>query len=168
MSYLRSTKVKNGDCFELAHFYICDNCGKELFEADYDYDDGNGYDLCSDCAFKLEKFTEKQFLNSVGMGLDTFHAAVNDGKIIIWQGKPTPPFKRSDRQQRRTMQYVNWRDSVFKRDDYTCQDCGQRGGELNAHHLLGFKRYPKYRYEVDNGITLCKKCHKNRHKGTKK
>jgi len=164
MSYLRSIKVRNGDCYETAYYYKCDSCGGELFEADNDYSDGNGYDLCNRCAFVLGKFTERQYLDSIGMGLDTFHAAMNNGKIVVWMGKSTPPFKRSDKEQRHTPIYVTWRNAIFERDNYTCRDCGKRGGEINAHHLKSFKKFPKLRYEIDNGITLCKQCHKLRHK----
>ncbi len=34
-----------------------------------------------------------------------------------------------------------------------CAICG-RAGKLDAHHLIGRKRY-RYRYHLDNGICLC-------------
>jgi 5-methylcytosine-specific restriction endonuclease McrA len=56
--------------------------------------------------------------------------------------------------------YVEWRKTVFERDDYTCQHCQQRGGALQAHHIRSWSKYPDLRYEVENGVTLCIACHK--------
>jgi hypothetical protein len=56
-----------------------------------------------------------------------------------------------------------WRDSVFKIYDYTCQKCHQKGVELNAHHIKPFAQYPELRYDLDNGVALCKKCHIKEH-----
>lgn len=57
--------------------------------------------------------------------------------------------------------YIKWRTSVFERDDYTCQECSNRGGHLNVHHLLPYKDYPDEQFSLNmmNGITLCRKCH---------
>lgn len=60
---------------------------------------------------------------------------------------------------RHRREYKDWRTFVYERDDYTCQCCGARGGILNAHHINQFADYPECRYDVNNGITLCTKCH---------
>jgi len=57
-------------------------------------------------------------------------------------------------------EYRNWRKSVFERDNYTCQNCGQHGGHLQADHIKPWWLYPKLRYELANGRTLCIPCHK--------
>jgi len=89
-----------------------------------------------------------------------------------------------------------WREKIFQRDDYTCQDCNRRrkSGDrvvIHPHHKKEFavilieflKEYDQFSpyedqhtllrlatkwkpfWDVDNGITLCKDCHKLRHKG---
>lgn len=59
------------------------------------------------------------------------------------------------------VEYKEWRRKIFERDNYTCQICGEKGKRLNADHILSWKDYPDLRYDLDNGRTLCVKCHKN-------
>lgn len=73
-------------------------------------------------------------------------------------------FKVQDIRNRQTKEYKNWREKVFKRDNYTCKKCGKRGVEIQAHHVKPWALYPALRYEVNNGITLCNECHKEIHK----
>lgn len=62
---------------------------------------------------------------------------------------------------RGTIEYRLWRESVFARDGWTCQKCGDNtGGNLQAHHLKSFSKYKELRFAIDNGITLCENCHK--------
>lgn len=62
-----------------------------------------------------------------------------------------------------------WRESVFARDNYTCQKCGKKTGEdLNSHHIKNFADNPELRTFISNGITFCKKCHMKFHKIYKK
>lgn len=63
-------------------------------------------------------------------------------------------------QIRNGLDYKLWRESVYKRDDYTCVFCGERGGELNADHIKSFALYPELRFAIDNGRTLCVECHR--------
>ena len=60
---------------------------------------------------------------------------------------------------RQSSEYKVWRDLVFKRDKYTCQKCKIIGGILNAHHIKSFATDIENRFNICNGITLCKKCH---------
>lgn len=53
-----------------------------------------------------------------------------------------------------------WRLSVFTRDSFTCQVCKKIGVYLEAHHIKSWATHPELRYEITNGITLCKECHK--------
>jgi hypothetical protein len=57
-------------------------------------------------------------------------------------------------------EYSKWRQQIYKRDKYTCQECGySERGKLDAHHIHSKGEYPELAYEIDNGITLCKICH---------
>ena len=67
------------------------------------------------------------------------------------------------KRQRQSKTYADWRTSVFERDNYTCQICGKRGEYLEAHHKQMWCDHPSLRCVVDNGITLCKECHKSIH-----
>ena len=60
---------------------------------------------------------------------------------------------------RRSVEYSEWRTSVYERDNYTCQMCFKRGGHLQGHHILKFADYSDYKFELWNGITLCHACH---------
>lgn len=73
-----------------------------------------------------------------------------------WKGGKSPENKRI----RRSSAFFKWRKSVFERDNYTCQECKVRGGTLHPHHIKQFAYFPELRFDVNNGLTLCKECHK--------
>lgn len=61
---------------------------------------------------------------------------------------------------RKYPEYSNWRKFVYKRDEFTCQACGDNtGGNLVAHHILNYSEHRELRTDVNNGVTLCKGCH---------
>jgi len=59
---------------------------------------------------------------------------------------------------RHTVQYREWAKTVKKRDDFTCQICGERGGMLRSNHIKKFSDYPELRMVLLNGITIHKDC----------
>lgn len=81
---------------------------------------------------------------------------VSGSKSIFWKGGISPLNERI----RKSGAYQEWRKSVFERDDYTCQECKQRGGELHADHIKQFAYFPELRFVLSNGRTLCVNCHR--------
>lgn len=61
--------------------------------------------------------------------------------------------------------YQIWRNLIFLRDNFTCQnkDCefckNKVGVNLHVHHIKRFSEYPELIFRVDNGITYCAKFH---------
>jgi hypothetical protein len=56
----------------------------------------------------------------------------------------------------------DWRNDVFRIDGYKCRVCGTKGegrSPFNAHHLDAYHWCKERRYDVTNGVTLCKFCH---------
>lgn len=76
-------------------------------------------------------------------------------RLFPWKNGNTPEAMRI----RHSNEIKAWRKAVFERDDYTCQICHQRGGRLVGHHIKPFAKFPEYRFDVDNGMTVCKPCH---------
>ena len=82
----------------------------------------------------------------------------------------TTPIKHS---VRHSDKYKQWRQNIFERDNYTCQQCGQRGGNIVADHIEAFSLLwisnnietfneallCNELWNLDNGRTLCNKCH---------
>ena len=64
--------------------------------------------------------------------------------------------------------YSYWRNAVLKRDNFTCQRCGTTSN-LQAHHIIRWKDTScekHLRFDINNGITLCKDCHLKEHGGS--
>jgi predicted restriction endonuclease len=56
--------------------------------------------------------------------------------------------------------YKQWRLSVYTRDKFKCQYPGcSINKKLNAHHIKTWADFPGLRYNINNGITLCKTHH---------
>jgi len=101
-------------------------------------------------------------------------------KSYRWKGGKTKAYFLI----RGSMSYLDWRQKCFIRDKFICQDCGDKtGGNLNVHHIKSFKKLMKEAikympllqpydaamvyipmWNPNNGITVCEKCHRKRHK----
>ena len=59
---------------------------------------------------------------------------------------------------RTSWEYQLWRKAVLERDSRKCIWCGSTE-RLHADHIKPFSLFPELRFAIDNGRTLCQKCH---------
>ena len=135
--------------------------------------------MCSYCGINFYKqnnqlFTKKHFCSRRCMG--EWQSKFLIGNFAYnWRDGSTP----INLKIRSLKKNIEWGLKVFKRDNFICKDCGdKKGGNLNAHHIITLSKIIKQNkireiidaikckelWDINNGITLCKKCHKKRHK----
>ena len=169
-----SRKCKNDSLIKLPRFYKCAFCGKNRHN---DY--GKIKKYCSNACVYLAmrgrvgpnkgkqaspETRLKQSLAKIG------HIPWNKGKNVPqisgknnynWRGGISPT-RNLDMQ---SPKYLNWKLSVFKRDNWACVNCGENKKKLlQADHIKMVSTDPWLRYDLDNGQTLCKLCHKEKTK----
>ncbi len=85
---------------------------------------------------------------------------IKSGEVIIHteEGEVKQVYNFKYKRSEYPEQYV-WRKAVLNRDNHTCQRCN-KNKELHVHHKERWVDSPTLRFSVDNGITLCEKCHK--------
>jgi 5-methylcytosine-specific restriction endonuclease McrA len=156
---------KCNECTPKRTFVKCSDCPKTWMKSNSSFNNWQG--RCASCAQivarskpeLVAKISEKARIQVLRQGgvpnakkFTKEHCGPNHNH---WKGGISPENQR----QRGTSAYKLWRIAVFHRDHYTCQHCGQVGGELNADHILPFAYYPELRLELSNGRTLCLPCH---------
>lgn len=64
--------------------------------------------------------------------------------------------------------HIKWSRAIKTRDYFTCQICSTGGYDvhLESHHMDSFDWCIEGRFDLKNGITLCKMCHQSYHKYT--
>lgn len=110
---------------------------------------------CKSCSLKGNQYRKGVFVSE-----ETRKKLVDKAsRPHPWNAGERSPFWIKDRSKvttKRGPKIYRWARDVKRRDYMKCkignQDCK---GQLEAHHILGWKNYPELRYNIDNGITLC-------------
>ncbi len=103
---------------------------------------------------------------------------IKEGKIKIARGEEHWNWKGGissfNRKLRTHSKWKIWRELVFLRDNFTCQNpncfyCHNKIGVfLHPHHIKPLALYPNLTFNINNGITYCAEFHLNSkelHKG---
>ena len=72
----------------------------------------------------------------------------------MWKGGITPLNDKI----RHSFEYKEWAKTIKERDDFTCQICYIRGGNLRSNHIKKFSDCVELRFDLNNGITICENC----------
>lgn len=143
---------------------ICTVCDKEYYISGYRAENSK---FCSkECWTKRRKLNECEYCHKP---ITSYHAkkycsrkcshsAMVGDKAPTWiDGKSLERDRARDGSELR-----EWRTKVFKRDNYTCQHCGDKK-QIQAHHIIEWAKDESKRFDIDNGLTLCVKCHSKVH-----
>ena len=104
--------------------------------------------------------------NKVPMPLRLGSIGWNKGRHFLeFSGKNSPAWRGGitpiNEALRKTFEYKEWRQQIFKRDGYKCIVGGTKhGNKLNADHIKSFSSFPDLRFDITNGRTLCVDCHR--------
>lgn len=89
--------------------------------------------------------------------------------------KPKRPIKRAGRPRQMSprpravetrQKDADWSRMIRERAGGRCEWCRHHGTAtpgVDAHHICGKKAHPKLRHDPDNGISLCRPCHRTAH-----
>lgn len=127
-----------GKILKIRCVHFCELCKKKFYP--YPYEKGRRY--CSRECYLASAVRKQEYAKRTK---------------DYWKDKP----KKYDQRpyQGCNSKYTKWRTAVFKRDSWTCKTCGGKG-YVESHHIKSWANFPKLRYRVSNGMTLCKECHK--------
>lgn len=147
----------------------CIDCGKKV----YGNSKGKKIQRCSSCHKKHDLSTHK-FCIDCGKPISSIskRCLKCNGKIQSGSNNPSYDHNLTNEEREERLRYsrkiVKWRTEVIKRDKCFCQKCKAKGkvknSFLEAHHIFNFRDFKEKRLDIDNGITLCEKCHIDFHK----
>lgn len=132
----------------------CETCKAE-FQQGYNVS-VNKWATMRFCSLSCRRHSDETKLQ---MSVDTKnHPATKHGEEHHnWKGGVV----KAHNKLRNSSAYNKWRKLVYQKDRWTCQECGLhcQKGNIIAHHIKRFADYVELRFDVDNGMVLCRSCH---------
>lgn len=127
---------------DVPRWKTCEKCGKRFTDVN------------------ITTFSKRRFCSrKCGPG----HKWASGARHPHWKGGQEARLARGGR-ARGSKEQRDWSRAVLARDGYKCRECGEETHDLHAHHVLSFRDHPSLRWDVGNGISLCKPCHYRTHR----
>jgi len=140
---------------------VCENCGI-TFEARKKF----ARFCSSECRRFFTKWKNKPNTTCVACGKPFFvyPYRLRLGRGIYCSYECMADGYKGDNPNPRDMNEAKWwRGEILKKDGYKCQECGITK-RLIAHHILPYQYFPELLVDLNNGMVLCKKHHRKKHK----
>ena len=108
---------------------------------------------------EYEKTSLEEYLPPNGTELDVALYKSMFKRLRWWRNfrYPFSPKKTWTGQRFSNPKYEEWRQKVIKKHNGKCAKCKLEA--THCHHINNFSSNPKLRYELNNGVLLCKECH---------
>jgi len=154
------------------NFSKCIDCGKQLTyysgkrcrECDVIHKKEIGFykikvkdKFCIDCGNKIKNKYIKKTIRC-----KSCHFKYNRGKNhVSWN------HNKSDEERlprREITEFRIWSRQIKELYNFRCFICGDSNHGLESHHLFNWSKYVDLRFNLDNGVCLCKKHHREFHK----
>lgn len=164
--------------WDISMYKICKQCNKKFIKkSSYSKKNWSKVKYCSQKCTQIN--TNKNLVHGInkgkklkitekGMISKRFHSSGKNN--YFWEGGKS----ELKRQIYNLYEYRQWRSDIFYRDNWTCLGCGKRGGQLDCHHIKAFSLIISINnitktedavnceelWNINNGQTLCRECHK--------
>lgn len=150
---------------------VCETCGKEFSTYKSRVLLGRG----KNCSRKCNWIANGKKLTGYKHSLETrmkCAVARRGEKNWAWKGGNRSLVSRI----RHSLIYRLWRQEIYRKDDYTCAECGTRGNgnRFEVHHIISFALLINKNgiksiedaekcselWDINNAVVLCRNCHK--------
>lgn len=103
-----------------------------------------------------------QCLNGINPGEGHLYSCEQSKRLCpVFGASTTQKFKRKKRIN--YSRSKEWISMVLERARGVCERCGLKTPQLEAHHKIPIALCAMFAGDIDNGIALCKKCHREVH-----
>ena len=115
-----------------------------------------------DCGVSKDYFVSELKESGETFSCGCLNREISRSRVGELSASWNPALTDEERIKRRNNYTKSWASAVKKRDNFTCQVCGSTEKPV-AHHLNSYASAKDRRYDIENGVTMCRDCHTDFH-----